>query len=191
MKIAILGWGSLLWDNRPEFDRWHLPWMYDGPTLKLEFSRISISRLRALTLVIDDIHGTPTVVAWCLSTRTDPDDAVCDLRCREGTTLKNIGRIDTPQHTESSSDRGAAQSSIVSWAREKCLDVVVWTDLKSNFKEETGQAFSMDAAVSYLRGLKPEGKGKAAEYIWRAPDFVRTPLRAALEREPWFLQSSR
>ena len=63
MKIAILGWGSLLWDNQPEFDRWHESWQYDGPRLKLEFSRVSKSRLRALTLVIDEIYGTPAVVA--------------------------------------------------------------------------------------------------------------------------------
>ncbi len=188
MKIAILGWGSLLWDNRAEFDQWHESWQHDGPTLKLEFSRVSTSRLNALTLVIDEIHGTPTVVAWCFSKRANPDDAVCDLRCREGTTLKNIGRVDVAQQA-ASSDHTRAPGSIISWAWGKGLDVVVWTALKSNFEEKTGHPFSVDAAMSHLRALTPKGKAKAAEYIWRAPDFVQTPLRAALEKEPWFSEA--
>ena len=52
MKIAILGWGSLLWEGGQEFERWHDAWHNDGPSLKLEFSRVSESRLGALTLVI-------------------------------------------------------------------------------------------------------------------------------------------
>jgi hypothetical protein len=43
--IAILGWGSLIWDSKhpraPEFDKWHEAWMDNGPRIKLEFSRIS------------------------------------------------------------------------------------------------------------------------------------------------------
>jgi len=45
MKIAILGRGSLLWDKKPEFEKRHGSWYEDGPLLKLEFSRISDSRL--------------------------------------------------------------------------------------------------------------------------------------------------
>jgi hypothetical protein len=56
-KIAILGWGSLIWDKREEFERLHGPWQSDGPSLKIEFSRISSTRGGALTLVIDPHHG--------------------------------------------------------------------------------------------------------------------------------------
>src|SRR5256885_15588809 len=58
-KIAILGWGSLLWEGGADFDRHHEDWQFDGPTLRLEFSRMSPSRLGALTLVIDPLHGSP------------------------------------------------------------------------------------------------------------------------------------
>jgi hypothetical protein len=54
-QIAMLGWGSLLWEGGADFDRWRNEWRFDGPTLSLEFSRISSSRLGALTLVVD--HG--------------------------------------------------------------------------------------------------------------------------------------
>lgn len=186
MRIGILGWGSLLWEGGEQFDRWHEAWQYDGPTLKLEFSRVSKQRLRALTLVIDDEHGTPTTVAWCLSKRVSPEDATCDLRSREGTTLKNIGRV-AVSRTALPPD-AIPEDPIVGWARAKNLDVVIWTALRSNFKEKTQarQPFSLDAAVAHLRTLTPEGKVKAAEYVWRAPEFVRTPLRSALETPPWF-----
>ena len=188
MKIAILGWGSLLWDkeNSIEFDKWHDPWVFDGPTLKVEFSRISQSRLGALTLVIDEEHGSPAIVAWCLSKRTCLEDAACDLRCREGTTVGNIGRLDLASPADCSNN-GTAEDPILAWARLKKLDAVVWTALKSNFKEKTNEPFSVAAAVSYLKKkLGSDGKAKAAEYVWRAPAFVKTPLRSALQKEPWF-----
>ncbi len=185
MRIAILGWGSLLWEGGEEFDRWHDPWKPDGPILKLEFSRISKSRLGALTLVIDEQQGSPITVAWCLSKRTRLEDAVCDLRCREGTTVGNIGRLDIASPADRS-NYGTAGNSILAWAHLKKLDAVVWTALKSNFMKETEKSFSVAAAVSYLKNLGPDGKAKAAEYVWRAPDFVKTPLRSALQKEPWF-----
>jgi len=188
VRIAILGWGSLLWEGGREFDHWHGPWEYDGPTLKVEFSRVSEERLGALTLVIDEEHGIPTTVAWCLSRRVSPEDAMCDLRSRECTTANNIDQVLVGPHVNSSDER-AAEGPILAWARRKSLDVVVWTALKGNFKEKTKQSFSPDAVVEYVKTLRPEGKVKAAEYVWRAPDFVMTPVRSALQREPWFSET--
>ena len=65
MRISILGWGSLIWESRPAFDDLHGAWHPDGPTLKLEFSRVSLkTRLGALTLVIDPFarRGVPRVL---------------------------------------------------------------------------------------------------------------------------------
>jgi hypothetical protein len=188
VRIAILGWGSLLWEGGAEFDQWHGPWQYDGPTLKLEFSRVSQGRLGALTLVIDEVHGTPATVAWCLTRRVNLEDAVGDLRSREGTTADNIGRRIVTPHADSSTAHGA-EDSMLAWARLQGLAAVVWTALKSNFQKRTQRPFSVDAAVSYLRTLKPEARVKAAEYVRRAPEFVKTPLRSALQRERWFLNA--
>jgi hypothetical protein len=184
-KIAILGWGSLLWDQEGDFARWHDEWLFDGPEIKLEFSRISESRARALTLVIDPRAEMTTRVAYCISKRTSPEDAIADLRCREGTTLKNIGYVYRETENANHSDEESFEA-IRRWSEKKVLDVVIWTALASNFKEKTGKQFSIPAAVSYLQTLDPIGKVKAAEYIWRAPAFVRTPLRQALEAPPWF-----
>jgi hypothetical protein len=188
MKIAILGWGSLLWEGGEQFENQHDAWQYDGPSLKLEFSRISSSRLGALTLVIDPKHGSPTTVAWCLSKRSDPLDTMCDLSCRESTTLRNIGRVFPSSMRRNLSHEKGSRKAVVSWARTKHLDVVVWTDLQSNFNDKRGVPFSIQESLSYLQTLTPEAKAKSAEYIWRAPDFVQTPLRVALQQEPWFIK---
>lgn len=192
MRIAILGWGSLLWEGGPEFDDQHEPWQYDGPELKIEFSRVSASRMGALTLVIDDQCGSPTTVAWCLSKRQGVEDSVCDLRCREGTTVENVGRIRVDGKHPLPVAPPAALDSIAIWARDKKLDAVIWTALRSNFAKEAKQpSISADAAIAYVKTLSAAGKAKAAEYVWRAPDFVRTPVRSALQQEPWFAKPSR
>jgi hypothetical protein len=153
--------------------------------MKIEFSRVSKKRIGALTLVIDREHGVPISVAWCLSRRSIIEDAISDLRCREETTIKNIGRIFVGLH-EAWREGTEEEKAIISWGRRKEIDVVIWTALKSNFKEKTGQLFSVEMAVSYVKTLTPEGKMKAVEYVLHAPNFVQTPVRAALQQEPWF-----
>lgn len=180
-RIAILGWGSLLWDHRAEFEQWHGPWQLDGPTLKLEFSRRSSTRDDALTLVIDDKNGSECAVAYCLSKRRSLNDAIADLRCREGTPIANIGFIDPTNNRSPHGRDSKAIAAITKWTAQNSLAAVVWTDLESNFAN-----FSVPAAIRHIQNLDALGKAKAAEYIWRAPDFVRTPLRTALEATPWF-----
>ncbi|MGK2914580.1 MAG: hypothetical protein ACSLE5_09040 [Porticoccaceae bacterium] len=78
------------------------------------------------------------------------------------------------------------REAIRTWALQKKLDVVIWTDLAADFEEKTRTRFTVDAVCTYLQGLSVEGKGKAVEYILRAPDFIETPLRQRLQQEPWF-----
>jgi hypothetical protein len=49
LRIAVLGWGSLIWDPHPIFDQHHRDWQFDGPRLNLEFSRISKTRAGVVT----------------------------------------------------------------------------------------------------------------------------------------------
>lgn len=190
MRIAILGWGSLLWDeNRNKrFDLVHEPWLEDGPSLKLEFSRISKSRHRILTLVIDPEHGSTVIVKWCVSKRSNPEDAICDLRCREGTTLDNLGWVFAEQNRDQCRDPESL-NKIREWSATKQVDIAIWTDLSSNFLDVRAKPFSTEEAVNYIKGLSPEAKSKAAEYVWRAPECVDTPLRRALQQPPWFVET--
>ena len=183
LRVAILGWGSLLWDERPEFDETLDDWQLDGPILPLEFSRVSVSRKRALTLVIDSENGTDCRVAYAMSKRRCPEDAIVDLRCREGTAMKRMGFYFVDGRSRCEPE---VPDAIVSWAKEKALDVVIWTGLPSNFRKKVNKDFSVKAAIEHVQGLPPEGKAIAATYVWRAPSFIQTKLRVALETEPWF-----
>jgi hypothetical protein len=187
MKIVILGWGSLIWDKQPEFDELHEHWQYDGPNLKIEFSRVSQRRKGALTLVLDPEKGKLCQVAYSLSLRKHYEDAICDLRCREGTTLQNIGFYLAEGSKNQSHDPESVETIKV-WASKKKFDIVIWTDLLSNFEKESKikKGFSLENAISHIQLLDAEEKAKAAEYIWRAPEFVKTPLREMLQPQPWF-----
>lgn len=179
-KIALLGWGSLLWEGGSAFDQMHEPWQFDGPILKLEFSRISKSRGGALTLVIDPENGTPNRVAWCTGRRNTISETVDDLRMREGTRENKIGRI--ARGADAHYRDVETYDVVQTWMIEHDLAGVVWTDLDSNFAEKTGSAFSVEAAIQYLCKLDARSKTKALEYINCAPAFVQTPLRVAISK---------
>jgi hypothetical protein len=55
------------------------------------------------------------------------------------------------------------------------------TDLPSNFAEVARCPFSVGAAVSHLRRLGSDTQKRAAEYFAKAPLFIETPLRKALQ----------
>jgi len=191
MRTAILGWGSLLWDSRPEFDSQHGAWELGGPTLPIEFCRVSSTRGGALTLVIEHQFGAACICAFSISIRKNPDDAIGDLRCREGTTLANIGYY-FADGTRQSSQSEATLTAVHTWAHANNIDVVIWTDLKSNFstKSLVKQPFSVANAIAHLQLLPSQAKANAAEYIWRSPALVDTPLRRAVQTEPWFQAGS-
>lgn len=182
MSIAILGWGSLLWEQAPDFDCWRGAWQLDGPVLSLEFSRISKSRSGALTLVVDPEHGTPNRVAWCCSRRHALEPAIDDLRRREGTTTGHIGAVGR-SFARVRSRHPPTNEAVLYWTTAHGLDAAIWTDLPSNFGEKTGRPFSVPAAIDYLQSLDPAARERAFEYIRKTPPFIRTPLRGALRAE--------
>lgn len=188
MKIAILGWGSLLWDKNKVFDEHHREWLLDGPNLKLEFSRVSSTRNDALTLVLDLVNGVPCHVAYTTSRRKQPDVAINDLVLREGTNLANIGYTFLDESRKNGDDESLGV--IRAWASKMKIDVVIWTNLKSNFEAESRvkEPFTVKSAQRHIQLLDAEGKAKASEYVWRTPSFVSTPLRDALQSSPWFVR---
>lgn len=175
MKIAILGWGSLVWDPR-ELPREGI-WQMGGPSLLLEFSRVSMDC--RLTLVIDPTNGQQAPTRFVMSPRADIDDTICDLRVRECTTTRNIGFVDVREDADRARDANVC-GAIKAWCQGQGLDGVVWTDLAPNFKEQTGTAYSVDKAVEYLKRLPKAGREAAYRYIRNAPDEVVTPLRTRL-----------
>ena len=78
LRIACLGWGSLIWDPRG------LPirreWFKDGPFAPVEFTRQSSDG--RMTLVIDP-RATPTRLLWAHMLPAEPSVAREALRDRE------------------------------------------------------------------------------------------------------------
>ena len=183
-SIAILGWGSLVWEERPDFDRHLVSWNSGGPVLPIEFSRKSKSRGNALTLVIDRERGSPVETLYAMSKRKDPRDAVCDLRSREGTTLENIGFINLGDGTERGRDEQSVQD-IRAWAMEKKIQFVTWTDLPSHFAGVDKAAF-ITGATDHLKSLDATRLRQALTYIVMAPKQTDTGLRRALTEDKWF-----
>lgn len=181
MSIAVLGWGSLVWDPRG------LPlegdWQIGGPTLPIEFSHIS--RDCRLTLVIDPSNGVPVPTRHSLSTRDSLNDAISDLLAREETIRENIGYVCLRQPAEHSTVHQPAAEIIRTWARKFAFDAAIWTDLAPNFHQKTGDKFSPARAEEYLRGLPRGAAFRAREYIVRAPAEVDTPVRRRLENTGW------
>ena len=184
MKIAVIGWGSLIWDQRPEFDRHLMAWAAGGPYLPIEFCRKSESRCNALTLVIDWRIGTSVETFYALSKRTDPRDAVCDLRSREGTTVDNVGFVNRENGDEHGRDPKSL-TAIKAWAIEKGIDCAMWTDLEGSFGQQGPDQF-IAAAMAHLRSLDLRGVREAVRYIIKAPPQTETCLRRVLMDDEWF-----
>ena len=191
MKIAVLGWGSLVWDPRTLRLAGH--WMEGGPALPIEFSRISDNG--RLTLVIDEAHGVdvPTRYAW--SALNDLDEAIADLQRREGSSVRSrIGFIDIGSGLTCERARAnhpLACARILEWSKGQHLDAVIWTAIGPRFQEKTGLPFSVEAAVRYLAGLQEPTRTLAVAYICKAPADVVTPVRTRAVAELGLLNAAR
>jgi hypothetical protein len=174
VKIACLGWGSLVW--KPGVLRCVGSWQPDGPALPLEFARTSQDG--RLTIVLT--AGAPLVPSlWVELDYATAEGAKAALAGREGSSLHAIGCW---PGTAPKYDVGAAEVTV--WAMSKGLDAVVWTALQPKFRNTTGGApESADAAIEYLRQLGPEATVAAREYVERAPSQVRTTFRSAFEEQ--------
>jgi len=183
MRIAILGWGSLI--NEPR----GLPivgeWQQDGPKLWIEFSRISRKGARkdCLTLVIDELCDSEVTTLHVLSARSNLSQAIADLQTREGTSLDDIGfcEVETGRFAPNAMSRHPKSCErIRAWACDKDFDAVVWTALPRRFKDATGIPFSPEAALKYLIGLPAPTRSLALNYIHTAPERTMTSFRRLL-----------
>ena len=185
-KIAVIGFGSLLWDLDDLAPKVSGAWkMYEGPLLPLEFSLVSRKRRCALALVIDYLDGAPCPTCVIDSVRSEIGAAVIDLAERERVEPANIGFVDR-NTGESHSHIEETRNTFWNWIEDSDYDGAVWTDGERNFEALTGKAFSLQAAQDHLWSLRGTSLEEARRYIRNAPTRVETPLRRALEDSPWW-----
>ena len=94
-SVAIIGWGSLIWDLDDLAPKVAGVWALGaGPALPIEFARIPPKRLDALALCIDLDHGAPCRTAVIDSAKSSIAEAQIDLAERErAKSVAMIGRM--------------------------------------------------------------------------------------------------
>ena len=179
--IAILGWGSLFWQPKDlAFDK-EFGWKEDGPTLPIEFARIS--KDGRLTLVITE-NGTKVPVLYALSDYQSVEEAVLNLAVREGSGRGSIGSYDKTKN-EFSHDVFFKQN-ILDWIKNTEFDAVIWTNIRENWdiKNEKGEIIrniNPDKRIEYLKELERNTSVLAEEYIRKTPKQIKTKYRSLIE----------
>jgi hypothetical protein len=186
VKIAVLAWGSLVWDPREL--KTAAKFVANGPLLPVEFCRVSQDG--RLTLAIDETFGDVCTSYSAPSALDDLDQAIENLRLREGTSASNIGFVEPASDRQSDvamERHPQVVATIAAWAEASGYDAAIWTALESNFNEpgKGGEPFSVTAAIRYLEALNakdPAVFARALAYIRNAPAEVETPVRDAVAK---------
>ncbi|MDH3740979.1 MAG: hypothetical protein OER56_05220 [Hyphomicrobiales bacterium] len=185
MKIAVIGYGSLIWDLDDLEPKVNGAWQRStGPAMPVEFARVSPKRKQALVLVIHQGVPAPSATSYIMSNRTSLEQAIEDLAARERTDLDHIGHA-TRGGKSFSRNEGVAETA-GQWLDDTGLDAAVWTDLDGNFDDHTGDAFSHEAGLTYLRTLTGQSLFEAWQYISYAPAETDTPFRRFLSTDSWW-----
>ena len=175
MKIAILGWGSLIWQPKDlKFDT-NIGWKENGPVLPIEFARIS--KDGRLTLVITP-NGTEVPTLYSVSSFDSLDLAVLNLAVREGSGRKSIGYYDKSKDVFSPIEF-SFKENIKNWIQTTDFAAVIWTNLpeKLNLENMTKTEKDPDGRIDYLQNLKGSESALAEEYIRNAPKQIATKYR--------------
>ncbi len=173
MKIACLGWGSLIWDPRELPIQKH--WFNNGPFLPIEFARQSNNGRLTLVIIPESISTVQSL--WTLFSVPTTDQAFEALRRRENTSSGNIAMW------SKANPKNNNQRDISKWAENANVEAVIWTVLPPKFNGIDGNIPTIDEAIIYLRQLPLEKKNKAEEYVRMAPRQVKTPYRRHFETE--------
>ncbi len=174
LKIACLGWGSLVW--APKGLPLRSQWFSDGPSIRVEFVRQSGKEHGRITLVL--LSSVDEVTSrWAEMDSEDPEVAREQLRLREGRPLRRHIGLWRDGEPEPGSLPGLSE-----WAAARGVDAVIWTDLPPKFQGEEGRIPSVEEVAAYLKGLPSEPRAEAIEYIRKAPAQVDTACRREIAR---------
>lgn len=180
MKIAVVGWGSLIWDPRELniMSKWR-----PGPSIPVEFARKS--RDGRVTLVLHGDHQSQ--VFWAISEHDRIENACENLRIREGIGARQVhftfgDGLRTQRNKEPDPRSHDVSVEITEWMRQAGeIDAVVWTGLPCKGFDSNGLP---DQVVQYLLASDQATREVAKKYIRFAPNTIRTSVRTAIEKHP-------
>lgn len=175
MKIAILGWGSLIW--KPENLAYDIKsnWSSEGPFLPIEYSRISNDG--RLTLVISD-EANEVKTLFAISTFETLDQAILNLAIREGSNISTIGFY-LKNSNQISPSNFKYRINIENWLEQNdSVDAIIWTNLPENWSAKT----KLQNRIEYLASLDKKASKSAEEYISKTPKQINTQLRSEIEK---------
>lgn len=182
--IAVIGWGPLLWD--PRTLRISSGWHDDGPLLPVEFARESKGKRVTLVALPGYRHRSSTY--WALSSRSDLDEAIEDLRVRETNAPPRHIHWARPGGDYGSGEAGFRPDprigeAVLGWLDGRPdLDAAVWTGLPPrNFDPDSPVVDLADQVLTYLRSLSAGEDVEARWYVEMAPPSIDTPVRRAIE----------
>lgn len=178
MRIAIIGWGSLIWSPRDLAieTKWRA-----GPRLPVEFARTAKNGRVTLALA-GTVHSSAW---WALSTHRTFEAASENLRQREGSAARDIhftsdGQLHTASAEAISEQSLDAASMVHRWLRDTPdVEGAVWTGLPRNRFDPVDDLSAQ--VITYLQSLRGETLDIARAYIENAPATVETPVRSSVQ----------
>lgn len=172
MKIACLGWGSLIWKpaELPVQGQWHA----NGPHLPVEFCRVGETGELATALCVDAV---PVPVQWAWLELTDLASACAALKQREGIPDDRHDGIGSLLVTH------YPAGPLVQWAGEQGIEALIWTALPPRFDAVEGRVPSAMAAVDYLGTLEGETLEHARTYMEAVPAQIATTYRRVIGQQ--------
>lgn len=172
MKIACLGWGSLIWKpgDLPVAGQWH----HDGPALPIEFSRVGDSQELA-TALCADARSIPVLWAWLAC--DDLAQACAALKAREGIPAERHDGVGSLIITPS------GLGPLRDWAAERGVEALVWTALPPRIHGIEGRLLSIEDAIAYLGSLRGDALKHARDYLAQVPRQIDTPIRRAVREQ--------
>lgn len=173
-KIVYLAWGSLKWNVENLPIKSPDSWIYSNLEIPLEFSRISDRGKGRLTLVIDVEHGRKNRIWYSYSTLKNVDKAIKELKIREGTSIDNIAYINLKSNKERHLNTpNIIAGKIKEWMIKEDIEIAIWTDLKSNWKDIMKTEYTVERAYKYFENSPLETRLKILEYVYKATRITK------------------
>lgn len=171
MKIACIGWGSIIWEPNA------LPiagnWQADGPAIPIEFARQAADG--RILLVVDN-KSRSVKTYWAMMATLNLSESVAALKTRERTEKIEIVGKNYPAKTKTA-------QIIKNWLDSKNIEYAIWSNLPPKFDNQNDLRPTGEQVVQYLKSLKGKTREMAEEYIRKAPKQHTTEYRQLIESE--------